>query len=936
MIAPRLRSWFRAVLRRSRMESEMEDELRFHIESCSKDLARSGVPEQEALRRARLAFGGIDQTKEECRDARGLKFPETLFQDIRFGLRMFAKSRTTTAVLVITLALGIGANTAVFTLINGLMLRSLPVSHPEQIFLFGADTSNGTHSGNALTGAVSLYSYRAFEQFRERNRSAFDGLTAMASPQIDLRVSVPGSSERARRFTGSLVDGDFFHVLGVNAFVGRMLVAEDDRPASPPATVVSYRYWTQSLGRDPQIAGKALMINGAPFTVVGVTPPEFYGVKLNNLTDFWFPLNQQSFLMVSSASAMHGHTNWLAAEDIQWLDVLGRLKPGADPRATTASLSAQLQQMISGREGSQLSQERAQQIHESRIELVPGARGLSRLRARFSPRLQILGVLVVLVLVIACLNTANLLLARAAAREHEIAIRLAMGAGRRRVVRQLLTESVLLAGMGGLAGLALAVWATKLLSTVVLGPYATLPFFSFKPDLRVLAFTFSVALITGILFGLAPAFRGTRVDLNRALKDEFRSGASGFRLSRLTPAKLLVSTQVVVSLTLLMVAGLFVGSLRNLEQQDLGFVPEQVLTCRLDLGAAGYKTEQLPQLYSRLIERVLALPGVRSAALADAGMLSGSNSTSNISIEGYTQKPNENMDVQHRHVTGNYLATNGMSLLAGRDISVDDRQETPHVAVINQAFAQRFFPGQDPIGHSFGLGAPFRPPGMKIVGVVRNSKYNSLDEKTLPLAFIPLLQNPFDYDHPEEKKDRPYKYGNELNLRAADDPAALSQALRRAIAEIDGSIPVMSIKTLTERISDSSHDTRAIAQLSGFFAVFALLLGAIGLYGVMAYNVSRRTHEIGIRMAIGAQRHTVLRMVMRESLLVVMLGVVLGIPAALGMGHFISSQLFGLSPRDPVTLAAATLLLLAASVVASYLPARRAAEIDPMVALRHE
>ncbi|HLJ89882.1 MAG TPA: ABC transporter permease, partial [Candidatus Angelobacter sp.] len=855
-------------------------------------------------------------------------------QDIRFGLRMFAKSPTTTAILVVTLALGIGANTAVFTLINGVMLRSLPVSHPEQIYFFGADTSSGTHSGNALTGAVSLYSYPAFEQFRERNRSAFDGLTAMSSPQNDIHVSDPASNERPRRFLGSLVDGDFFRVLGVNALVGRMLVAEDDRPDSPAVTVISYRYWNQSLGRDSQIAGKKLLINGASFTVVGVTPPEFYGVKLNNPPDFWFPLNQQSFLIESTAANRNGSSNWLKAEDVQWLDVLGRLKPEANPRATSSVLSSQLQQMISGLEGSSPSPERAQQIRETRVELVPGSRGLSRLRARFSPRFEILAVLVILVLMIACLNTANLLLARATAREPEIAVRLAMGAGRRRVVRQLLTESMLLAGLGGLAGFALAVWVTKLLSTMVLGNASTLPFFSFKPDLQVFFFTFSVALITGALFGLAPAYRGTRVDLNRVLKDEFRSGGS-FRASILTPAKLLVSTQVVVSLTLLLMAGLFVGSLRKLEQQDLGFVPERVLICRLDLEAAGYKAAQLPELYSRLIDRVLALPGVRSAALADAGALSGSNSTSNISIEGYTPKPKENMTIQHRHVTGDYVATNGMILLVGRDISGDDRQETPHVAVVNQAFVERYFPGQDPIGHSFGLGAPFNPAtGMKIVGVVKNSKYNSLDEKTLPLAFIPLLQDPFD--NQGEKKDRPYQYGNELNLRAAGDPSVLSEALRHAVADVDRNIAVSSIRTLIERINDSTHDARAIAQLSGFFAAFALLLSAIGLYGVMAYSVSRRTREIGIRIAIGAQRRTVLRMVMRESLLVVVIGVAVGIPAALGMGHFISSQLFGLSPRDPLTLAAAAVLLLTASAIASYLPARRAAEIDPMVALRYE
>jgi len=555
-------------------------------------------------------------------------------------------------------------------------------------------------------------------------------------------------------------------------------------------------------------------------------------------------------------------------------------------------------------------------------------------------------VLVALVLTITCLNTANLQLARGAARQHEMAVRLAVGAGRIRVVRQLLTESVLLSGIGGLSGLVLAMWTMKLFSGMVLGKDANSPFFSFAPDLRVLVFTFLVSLMTGILFGLAPAFRSTRVDLNRILKDEFRSGTS-LRLSHISPAKLLVSGQVIVSLALLMVAGLFLRSLRNLQQQDLGFAPEQVLTCRMDLGASGYtdlgasgyKTDQLPGLYSRLIDRAQALPGVRSAALADAGLLGGSYHMSNISIEGYTQKPNENMDVQHHHVTWNYLQTNGLTLLAGRDINADDRQEAPHVAVVNEAFAQRYFPGQNSIGHSFALGAPFHPQsGMRIVGVVKNSKYNSLDEKTTAMAFIPLLQEPFDNDPDRKnlKRDRPYVYGNELDLRVSGDLRAVSQALRHAIADVDSNIPISSIVPLTQRVSDSTRDAQAIAQLSSFFGIVALLLAAIGLYGVMAYGVSRRTHEIGIRVAVGAQPYNVLRMILGESLLVVTIGVALGIPAALAMGRVISSQLFGLSPHDPITLGLASLLLLIASMLASYVPARRAAKIDPMVALRRD
>ena len=928
MITARLRSWWRGIFRRSRVESAMDDELLFHIQSYAEDLRRAGVPEEEALRRARLEFGGVAQVKEECREANRIALFENFLQDVRFAFRVMGKSRLTTAILLLTLALGIGANTAVFSLINGLMLRSLPVDHPEQLFFFGNDQWYGTHSGNLPTGNVNSFSYRFFQALRQRNLSTFDGVTALSSPQVAVRVTTPNSGEQPRRFIADLVDGEFFHVLGVNAILGRVLVADDDLPDKPaPVAVVSYRYWSQNLGSDRNAAGKTLLINGSAFTLVGVAPPEFFGVKLNtSAPDFWFPLNQQSFLM--------SRLDWLKQDDVYWLDVLGRLKPGTDVRAAQTAITSQLQQLMSNLLGSRISPEDIRRIQGSRVELVAGSTGISGLRDRFSPRLRVLAVLVILVLTITCLNTANLLLARATARQREMAVRLAMGARRGRVIRQLLTESVLLASIGGVAGFALAMWATKVVSTVVFGVAPTT--FSFRPDLRVLSFTFAVSLLSGIVFGLAPAFRSTKVDLNNVLKDEFRSG-TGAGFSRISSAKLLVSSQVVVSLAMLMVAGLFVGSLRNLQEQDLGFVPDQVLTCRLDWAAAGYSKDDVAQRYARLIEHVEALPGVRSAALADSGMLSGSNSTSNISIEGYTEKPHENMDVQHRQVTWNYLQTNGMTLLAGRDISSDDRQDTPHVAVVNQAFAQRFFPGQDPIGHNFRLGSPFHPPGMRIVGVVKNSKYNSLDENTPLFAFMPLLQEPFsDPAAPDPKDKPPYRYGSELNVRVGGDPSAIVQSVRRAINDLDSKVPVSGIVTLSERVKDSTHDARAIAQLSGFFGLLALVLASIGLYGVMAYNVSRRTREIGVRMAIGAEASHVLRMVMRESLRVVLIGVALGVPAAIGMGRLISSQLFGLSSHDPVTLALATFLLLIACALAAYLPARRAARIDPMMALRHE
>ena len=927
MIVARLRSWWRGIFHRSRVENAMDDELSFHIEAYAADLRNQGVDEDEARYRARVEFGGVAQVKEECREANGIAPFEHLVQDVRFAFRMMAKSKLATAILLVTLALGIGANTAVFTLINGLMLRSLPVEHPEQLYFFGNDQWYGNMSGRFPTGNVIIYSYRFFQQFRERNRSVFDGLTAMASPSVTVRVTKPNSGERARRYTAGLVDGDFFHVLGVNAILGRVLIADDDQLDKPaPVVVVSYRYWSQNLAGDPRAIGSTLLIDDSAFTIVGVTPPEFFGVKLNmQPPDFWFALNQQSFVMEDS--------NWLKADNYYWLDVLGRLKPGTDVRATQTAITAQLQQMMSSLAGSKLSTEDARHIRESLVELVPGSTGISGLRDRFSPRLRVLAVLVVLVLTITCLNTANLLLSRATARQREMAVRLAMGARRGRIIRQLLTESLLLAALGGLSGLALATWATKIAATLVFG--AAPGSLSFRPDLRVLSFTFAVSLLSGIIFGLAPAFRSTRIELNHALKNEYQNGTSSS--AKITLAKLLVSTQVMVSLVMLVMAGLFAGSLRNLEEQDLGFVPDQVLTCRLDLAAAGYNKANLPQLYSRLIERVEALPGVRSAALTDSGMLAGGNHTSNISIEGYAAKPDEDMNVHHRHVTWNFLRTDGITLLEGRDISRDDQQQTPHVVVIDEAFAQRYFPGHDPVGHRFRLGGPeFEPPGMMIVGVVKNSKYTALDEKPSPMAFIPLVQEPFSEQPDAPKNSLPYLYGNELNVRAAGDPNALAESVRRAIAEIDSKIPVFGVSNLSQRVSDSAHDARAIAQLSGFFGLLALVLAAIGLYGVMAYNVSRRTREIGVRMAIGAEAYHVLRMVMRESLLVVIIGVVLGIPAALGMGRLISSQLYNLSPRDPVTLALAIVLLLVACILAAYLPARRAARIDPMVALRHE
>jgi len=923
----------RSLLRRHQLDRDLTDELRFHVEMRTRENLAAGMSPEQARYAALRQFGNVASLQDQTRDAWGFAWLEALGQDLKYGLRMLGKSPGFTTVAVLTLALGIGANTAVFTLINALMLRSLPVEHPEQLVFFGADASYGSYSGSAPTGSVDEFSYQFYQHFREWNASAFDGLRALASPQVEAYVAGP-SGEPPRRVEGSLVDGNFFQVLGVSAIAGRTLIPEDDRPGDPRAVaVVSNHYWVQNLGRDPSAIGKSLEIAHIPFIIVGVAPADFFGVKLSTRApDFWFPLGMQPRLMQRpSWLRPSDNSSWSKNNDVYWLDVVGRLKPGVNARQTAATLTVQLQQMMTALEGSRLSTERSQRIHQSYIELVPGARGLSALRKRFSDRLRVPTLLVLLVLLIACLNAANLLLARACARQREMTVRLAVGAARARLVRQLLTESVLLAGLGGVAGLLLAFWATRLLWNLVFGGAAALPF-SLNPDARVLAFTLALSLLTGIAFGLAPALRSACIDLNSSLKHSARStGTVTLRTGRFAAGKLLVSGQVMVSLSLLMVAGLFVRSLRKLEQQDLGFSPEHVLVCKLDIRAADYAPEQLPALYQRLLERVKALPGVRSAALAEASVLGGFH-TSNISIEGYAPKPGEDMNSQHKAVSESYFQTDGMLLLAGRPIESQDTENRPHVAVVNQEFVRRYFPRRNPLGRHFALGDPFAPPGIEIVGVVRDAKYQALGEKTQAMAFMSLLQDPFGKHHDLA----PYVYGNDLEIRVAGEPGAAAQQVRRAIASGDRNIPVVSTTTLADLVSDSAHDARLIAQLSSLFGLLAVLLAAIGLYGVMAYDVMRRTGEIGIRMALGAEAGRVLWMVMSESLLVVALGIALGVPAALGLGRLVSSQLFDLSPGDPVTLIIATLLLIVTSALASYIPARRAAKVDPMVSLRYE
>ena len=841
----------------------------------------------------------------------------TLFQDVRYAIRMLAKNSSFTAVAVLTLALGIGANTAIFTLINALMMKKLPVPKPEQLVLFGEGLRRG-FIGFGPGEHYDIFSYPLYEHLRD-NDSSFEGIAAFRTEldRLNVRRQGAGESEAAQLAWGRLVSGNYFSVLRVQPRLGHVLRPEDDRPEASPVAVISHSYWTRRFGNDPTVVGRVLNVNGILLTVAGVTPPEFFGESVESpLADFWLPVMLQPRLMPERGSVL---------EDpyVNWLNLLGRLEPGVSLQKAQAGVDVAFRQFLTARAGAHLSPEAQRDIQKSYIKLSPGGSGICSLRFLYSRPLYSLMAVVALVLLIACANVANILLSRAAARQKEISLRLAVGASRSRLLRQLLTESVLLGLLGGAVAVLFSTWGVSLLVAMVAGGTGGLPL-SVTPDAMVLGFTLAVSLLTGILFGLAPAFRATGMDVAQSLK----SGALGTtRGARWNLPKGLVVSQVGLSLLLLVCAGLLVRTLQNLAKQDFGFNPEHVLEVGIDPRIAGYKQDQLIPLYQSLLDRLNALPGVRVASLSLYSPMSGDGWGGQISVQGYFPPRNEQADCQWVWVGPRYVETEGMTLLLGRDLGPGDTKGAPQVAVVNESFAQRYLAGQNPIGHRFSMGVPAKTYETEIVGVVKNFKFNDPREDYGPIAFLPLAQ-----------VEGPASYAANVEIRTTADPTSIASSVRRAIQDLDKNLPVTGINTLGEQVYERLHKENLIARLSSFFGILALLLACIGLYGLLAYRVARRTNEIGIRMALGAGQRQVLWMVLRESLALVGVGVALGLAMAFAATRFISSQfeLYGVKPADPATMAAATIALAAVAVFAGYIPARRATKVDPMVALRYE
>jgi putative ABC transport system permease protein len=839
--------------------------------------------------------------------ARLMRWSQELGNDLGHAFRLLRRSPDFTTMAVVSLALGIGANTAVFTLLDGVMLRSLPVRSPDELVSVG-DASRPTALWEGAP-MVDVLSYPLYERLRDQNR-VFTGLLASGRAGHVEMTTGAGAVETVR---GRLVSSNYFEVLGVSPVRGRAFSGEDDRlPGASPAIVISDDFWERRFARDPGILGRVLRLNGSPFNVIGVAPRRFTGEVVGSPTDVWIPLSMQ-------AQVNPGHPR-LERRDSNWLLAMGRLKPHLSIEQARAEMTRLAQEALMDYAGATASTESLREIREHKLQVQPGAKGFSWIRKNTASLLFTLMAAVGLVLAIACANVANLLLARATRRAKEISLRLALGAGRGRVIRQLLTEGAVLAFMGGAAGLLLAGWGSRVLSRLVSSGGANpIPFdVDVEPDLAVLAFTSGVSLLTAILFALVPAVRATAGELSPALKQNTRTlQRGGWPLG-----KVLVIGQVALSLPLLVGAGLFGRSLANLEELDVGYSRHNLLLLTADLRASGYvTTAQQISVTRALIEHLQSVPAVLGATVSENGLFSGTDSTTeSLQVDGLQSARGDHSSSRFDQVGPHYFEVLGIPILAGRDFDERDVAGAHAVTIINDTMARFYFGEREPLGRSIRNGGD----RYTIVGVVRDSRQRDLKAKAERRFYLPLYQ----------AEDAITAFNFEIRTR--ESAARSIPVLRRRLDVFGRNLKVTSLEPVRTLMSRSIGGERSIAQLTGFFSVLALLLAAAGLYGVMSYATARRANEIGLRMALGADRGHVTRMVLRETATLIGAGFALGLPAAMAATRLTTSSLVGVSAGDPATMGGATLLMLIVGTCAGLVPARRASRIDPVVALRQD
>ena len=934
-----IRGGLRALFQRRETERELDEELQQYLDQGVEKHMRTGMSREEALRTARVEFGSQEATKDYVRDAGWESTIDSVWADLRFAARMMRKSPGFTAIVVVTLALGIGANTALFTVVNAVLLKPMPVKDPRQLVLMewdwsdhsmsmargydGTATSDFSPNGN-LQG--TSFPYLTYERMRTQ-KETFESVFAFC-PIEQLNMIADGNAEVS---SGQMVTGDYFGGMGVQAWRGRLLTELDDRAGAPPAAVISWRYWQRRFGGETSAVGKIVTINDVKFTIVGVTSPAFEGaLELEESANITIPV--QTNLLVHPGNAELGEPG------LWWLKMMARLQPGVSREQALARMDSVFQKSAIDA-WHQGTSKRNQDTSSTptvypRLTLAPGAQGDEFARRRYRQPLMLLMGVVGLVLLIACINVANLLLARSSARQQEFSMRVALGASRWRLVRQLLTESLLLAAMAGVVGSVAAIWSKDLLlrwSAWIRNGAAL----DAHIDIRVLAFTFGISALTGILFGLAPAMRAGRTQLAPGVKAQIGNAGR----TRTLAGRLLIIAQVAVSLVLLVAATLFLRTLRNLHMVETGFNVKNVLLFRVKPETNGYTSTTVGPLYDRMIERIAGIPGVTAVSLSRHPLLARSHRVLRVFIKPGDANNGQRAEVNV--VSPSFMDTMGIPLVMGRGLRTSDTATSTHVVVVNQAFAKKYLPGVDPIGEHFylggggeGTGNPRTQPGMtrpndnvlEIVGMARDAKYTGLREEVKPTVYQPYEQSPSTQAA--------------FEVRYSGDAAAITPALRQAVQQVDPRLPIFELRTQAEQTEESVGEETMFANLSSAMGALTLLLAAVGLYGILSYTVGRRTREIGVRMALGAQRSAVMGMVLRESLLLVAVGLLAGIPIALASGRAASNVLedllYGVKPSDPLSLGIAIAVMIAVVAFSGYFPARRASRTDPMNALRCE
>jgi macrolide transport system ATP-binding/permease protein len=901
--------WHEFWPRRSKRDEDLEKELRSHRDLEAEELQDSGAAPTEARYAAQRALGNNTLIKEDVRSLSPWTWLETFFQDVRCGLRQLRKSPGFTFVATLTLALGIGANTAIFTLVHAILLKSLPVSRAEELYNLGDDQNCCALSGSQ--DSFTLFSYPLYKEVRDHTPE-FSEIAAFRSHLRTMGVRRTGAAAFAEPFRTQFVSGNYFTLFGVGAFIGRTLAPPDDQPGAPPTAVLSYRAWQTHFASDPSLVGSTVIVDRQPVTIVGIAGPSFFGDSLrSDPAELWFPLATEPVLV-----RIGTHLN---EPDDYWLYAIGRLRLRVPPKRAEERLKSEIKHWIAERPG--MSGYRPDELDKLTFTLTPGNGGVMNMQVDYADGLWFLLVVSAFVLLIACANIANLLLARGAANRLQIAVRVALGASRARLIRQVVTEGLLLALLGGAAGVLLAFAGTRAILLLAFRGSDYVPIDP-TPSLPVLAFALALSILTGVIFSIAPAWTGSHARPIESLRSAGRSITENSTL----PQKALLVLQATLSLVLLVGAGLATESLRRLENQQFGFQTRGRLIVNVDSDLAGYAPERLPSLYEELLDRLRRIPGVVSASLSLNSPMEGSNWGDPVAIEGHPAQPGAQTSSSLSSVSAHYFETIGTRLTRGRFISEQDTPASRHVAVINEAFARKFFPKEDPLGRHFGIGDPSHAADYEIVGIVEDIKYYDARAPMNPMAFLPIVQ----------ARENNANIFHDIQLLVAGPSQNLQPLIQRTLASVDPNLTVIRSISFDEQLQRNFNGDRLVARLTALYGLLALVLACVGLYGVAAYTVARRTSEIGVRMALGASRGNIIAMMLRVAMSPIALGLLIGLPLALAGGHAIASLLYGVKSYDLFVLGTAVIVLTASSILAAVIPARRAASIDPIKALRIE